>query len=92
MKETVKDITLEYEEAKSKAGSLLSVITKKATKLQTLKAKIGINSAIQAILEINEINSNFDENYTEDDNLLKIGAVHSFFFVLASFKCVYFLL
>ncbi|CAE1271156.1 DNAH [Acanthosepion pharaonis] len=78
MKETVKDITLEYEEAKSKAGSLLSVITKKATKLQTLKAKIGINSAIQAILEINEINSNFDENYTEDDNLLKIDDYDEF--------------
>ena len=53
MKETVKDITFEYEEAKRKAKSLSTLITKKATKLQTLKAKIGKNPSIQAILEIN---------------------------------------
>jgi dynein heavy chain len=69
MKESIKGVSKEFEEAKEKTSTLMSTLTQRATVLEKLKAKVGIATALSAFLQLNELS---DEEEEEED-LLKEG-------------------
>lgn len=69
MKKAIKTITSKYEESKVETAQLLKQLTEKATKLEKLKAKVGLSSSLDAYLHLNELESDEDE----EDDLLKTG-------------------
>ena len=69
MKKGIKTITGKFEEAKRKTTELLTKLTTKATKLEKLKAKVGLSKSLDAYLQLNE----FDVEEEEEDELLKEG-------------------
>ena len=69
MKENIKGVSKEFEEAKEKTSTLMTTLTQRATTLEKLKAKVGIATALSAFLQLNELS---DEE-EEDEDLLKEG-------------------
>ena len=69
MKENIKGVSKEFEEAKEKTTTLMTTLTQRATTLEKLKAKVGIATALSAFLQLNELS---DEE-EEDEDLLKEG-------------------
>ena len=69
MKENIKGVSKEFEDAKEKTASLMSTLTHRATVVEKLKAKVGIATSLSAFLQLNELS---DEEEEEED-LLKEG-------------------
>ena len=69
MKDQIKTITSNFENAKSKTAKLLLQLIRHATVLEKLKALGGIATSLSAFLQLNELS---DEE-EEEDNLLEEG-------------------
>ena len=69
MKQSILDITAKYEVAHGNTADLLGQLTAKATKLEKLKAKLGMSTSLSAFLELNELK----EESEEEEELLFQG-------------------
>ena len=69
MKQSIRKIIQQFEEAKEKTAGLMHKLTAKATVLEKLKARIGMATALSAFLQLNELS----DQEPEEDDLLKEG-------------------
>lgn len=70
MGKAITDIKRQYEEACATSAKLMAELTAKATRLEKLKAQFGRSGALNAFLQLNELE---EENDEEDDSLLNEG-------------------
>ena len=68
MKQSILDITAKYEVAHGNTADLLGQLTAKATKLEKLKAKLGMSTSLSAFLELNELK---EESEDEEELLFQ---------------------
>ena len=68
MKQSILDTTAKYEVAHGNTADLLGQLTAKATKLEKLKAKLGMSTSLSAFLELNELK---EESEDEEELLLQ---------------------
>ena len=71
MKQSILDITAKYEVAHGNTADLLGQLTAKATKLEKLKAKLGMSTSLSAFLELNEL-----KEESEDEEELLFQGTH----------------